>query len=39
MTDFVNLPQDPFQRTTTSFRPYETEPPLLRSIFVSCISV
>ena len=25
MTDFVNLPQDPFQRTTTSFRPYETE--------------
>ena len=26
MTDFVNLPQDPFQRTTTSFRPYDTAP-------------
>ena len=25
MTDFVNLPQDPFKRTATTFRPYETE--------------
>ena len=27
MTDFVNLPLDPFQRTTTTFRPYKTEAP------------